>query len=166
MKSGTIERMFEQNGVVQSGARIYRPSFRKNKSNTLVIYYGKRSFWACFRESWVYKFRHRARYDKGMSRSLYIIKPLKVTIFLYAEKGLLLRPWSTGPGLLCPCVLLSLYINSLEISPLVSYSPFVFRSSVAEPELFITVPVTTPVPALVPVPYLDHKKQFLQGKSR
>jgi hypothetical protein len=40
-------------------ARNYRPSFRENKPNTLVLYDWKRSFWACFRENWVYKFGHR-----------------------------------------------------------------------------------------------------------
>ncbi len=37
-------------------ARIYRLDFRENKPKTLVFNYWKRSFWACFRESWVYKF--------------------------------------------------------------------------------------------------------------
>ncbi len=39
--------------------RIYRPSFRENKPKRLVFQYWKRSFWACFRENWVYKFGHQ-----------------------------------------------------------------------------------------------------------
>ncbi len=39
-------------------ARIYGPSFRENKPKTLVFFYWKRAFWACFRQNWVYKFGH------------------------------------------------------------------------------------------------------------
>ncbi len=39
-------------------ARIYRPSFHENKPKTLVFSHRQRAFWACFRENWVYKFRH------------------------------------------------------------------------------------------------------------
>jgi hypothetical protein len=39
-------------------ARIYRPSFRENKLNTLVFSHAKRAYWACFPENWVYKFGH------------------------------------------------------------------------------------------------------------
>ncbi len=41
-----------------SCARIYRPSFHENKPKTLVFSHTKRSFWACFRENWVYNFGH------------------------------------------------------------------------------------------------------------
>ncbi len=44
---------------IRYSARNYRPSFRENKPNTLVLYDWKRAFWACFRENWVYKFVHR-----------------------------------------------------------------------------------------------------------
>ncbi len=37
---------------------IYRPSCCKNKPKTIVINHWKRMFWACFRENWVYYFRH------------------------------------------------------------------------------------------------------------
>jgi hypothetical protein len=48
--------------VAETSARIHRPSFRENEPKTLVFYYWKRSFWACFRENWVYKFsRKRAQ---------------------------------------------------------------------------------------------------------
>jgi hypothetical protein len=41
-----------------SGTRIYRPSFRENKSKTHVFSHRKQAFWACFRENWVYKIGH------------------------------------------------------------------------------------------------------------
>ncbi len=39
--------------------RIYRPSFRENKPKMLCSNDRKQGFWACFRENWVYKFRHK-----------------------------------------------------------------------------------------------------------
>ncbi len=39
-------------------ARIYRPSFRINKAKTLLFNDWKRVFWACFHETWVYRFVH------------------------------------------------------------------------------------------------------------
>ncbi len=36
------------------------PRFRENKPKTLVCSHGKRAFWACFRENWVYNFGHRS----------------------------------------------------------------------------------------------------------
>jgi hypothetical protein len=41
-------------------ARIYTPSFHENKPKTLVFSHTKRTFWACFRENWVYNFGHRS----------------------------------------------------------------------------------------------------------
>jgi hypothetical protein len=43
---------------VNTGARIYRPSFHENKPKTLVFSHTKRGFLACFRENWVYNFGH------------------------------------------------------------------------------------------------------------
>ncbi len=45
-------------GPGHSSARIYGPSFRENKKKTLVFNDWKRAFLTCFRENWVYKFRH------------------------------------------------------------------------------------------------------------
>ncbi len=39
-------------------ARIYRPNFRINKAKTLIFNDWKRVFWACFHETWVYRFVH------------------------------------------------------------------------------------------------------------
>ncbi len=36
------------------------PRFRENKPKTLVFSHWKRRVWACFRENWVYNFRHWA----------------------------------------------------------------------------------------------------------
>ncbi len=44
--------------LLMTCARNYRPSFRKNKPKTLVLYDWKRAYCACFRENWVYKFGH------------------------------------------------------------------------------------------------------------
>jgi hypothetical protein len=35
-----------------------KTQFSRNKPKTLVFNDCKRAFWACFRENWVYKFRH------------------------------------------------------------------------------------------------------------
>ncbi len=34
--------------ILQSSARIYKPSFRENKPKTLIFSHAKRPFWACF----------------------------------------------------------------------------------------------------------------------
>ncbi len=49
-------RCFLPRGRHPCSVRIYRPTFRENKPKTLVFNDLKRSFWACFRENWVYKF--------------------------------------------------------------------------------------------------------------
>jgi hypothetical protein len=40
------------------------PLFRENKPKTLVFSHWKQAFWACFRENWVYNFRHSSRARK------------------------------------------------------------------------------------------------------
>ncbi len=62
---------------------IYRPSFRENKPKTLVLNDWKWWFWACFRENWVYKFRHRTKEGQNSTSKKETLKNYKsLIIFL------------------------------------------------------------------------------------
>ncbi len=58
LKFSEVKIGFRRKRWMETGAQIYRPSFRKNKFKTLVYIHRKRAFRACFRENWVYNFGH------------------------------------------------------------------------------------------------------------
>ena len=50
---------------------IIDPVFAKTKKKRSFSIEGKRAFWACFRENWVYKFGHKNRFAGINSASLH-----------------------------------------------------------------------------------------------
>jgi hypothetical protein len=66
-------------------ARIDRPSFRENKPKTLVFSHRKLTFWACFRENWVYKFEHWRRCFFGVLQ--FFINPREQVFYNYARNN-------------------------------------------------------------------------------
>ncbi len=62
-------------GAFAAPGRVYTtvpefidPRFRENKPKTLVVSHWKRAFSACFRENWVYNFRHRGLTEQNLWR--------------------------------------------------------------------------------------------------
>jgi hypothetical protein len=71
--------------IVETSARIYRPSFRENKLKTLAFSHRKRAFWACFGENWVFKLGHSSIVD-NVSRVLIIMLHAGMNDYKYIQK--------------------------------------------------------------------------------
>ncbi len=62
LKPNIFHMLLFPSRLVDTDARNYRPCFRENQPKRSFSIKWKRAFWACFRENWVYKFRHRAQH--------------------------------------------------------------------------------------------------------
>jgi hypothetical protein len=51
----------KNNNISRSVLEFIDPRLRENKPKTLLFSHGKRAFWACICENWVYNFGHRGR---------------------------------------------------------------------------------------------------------